>query len=159
MDNKISIDPHLAARFTKYPDRLAAIERDYDSATRLALSFQVDRQGQLNREIDRFAAQLREYHLSLYLCDERAKILASELRADLVRLSKQTDSGLVSSTIITLESELGILDVLRLSIEDSLAFAKQARKNLKTISETCNLAALIRLCKSWSDYTTESRMK
>ena len=74
-------------------------------------------------------------------------------------IGKQTDSGLVSSMIITLESELGILDLLRLPIKNSLAFAKQARKNLKTIRETCSLAALIRLRKSWSDYATESRMR
>ncbi len=159
MDNKISIDPRLTARLTKYPDRLTAIERDYNKAAQLMSSYEVDEQGQLSREIERFTTRLREYHLALYLCIEQANALCIDLHKELAYLSKKPDCNLVFNTKATLETELAVLRALRAQMEDSLAFAKQARKNLKTIKETCNLAALIRLCKSWSDYATESRMK
>lgn len=152
-------DSRLSARLAKYPDRLATIERDYDKAVQLMSSYEVDEQGQLSREIERFTMRLREYHLALYMCIEQANALCIDLDKELAHLSKKPDCNLVFNTKATLETELAVLRALRARIEDSLAFAKQARKNLKTIRETCNLAALIRLCKSWSDYMAESRIK
>lgn len=143
MDNKISIDPRLTARLTKYPDRLAAIERDYDKAAQLMSSYEVNKQGQLSREIERFTTRLREYHLALYLCIEQANALYIDLQKELAYLSKKPDCNLVFNTKATLETELAVLRALRARMEDSLTFAKQARKSLKTVKEVCNLTALI----------------
>ena len=149
-------DSHLSARLAKYPDRLTAIERDYNKAAQLMSSYEVDEQGQLSREIVRFTTRLREYHLALYMCIEQANALCVDLDKELAYLSKKPDCNLVFNTKATLETELAVLRALRARIEDSLTFAKQARKSLKTVNEVCNLTALISSLQVLARYRNKS---
>ena len=151
-------DPRFVARLSRYPDRLAMVEHAFETATHSVVDFKVDKRAELGDEIDKFSAKLREYHLALYLCDERAKILASDLRADRIRLDGIESSDLVSSTKTTLDTELRTLKTLHVSVGDNLAFVRQTRSNSETIRETCEFTRLVRLCQSWSTFVAKSRI-
>lgn len=149
----------MTTRIRGYPDRIMQMQNSYEKITKAASTILVNPQGNLVRELAVFREKLRAIQLTLSACTYYAISLKSDINVDISALESnlavahESETSTINSTILTLKTELAIVEKTMVECEDFSRFLQEVICTLRIIKEERKIAQLIKLEKDLAERT------
>lgn len=135
-------DKELEARIRAYPDKMVYANRLYANALKGVGALEIEKNGDVLRETEKFQTKLREYEVALKICLEYSRGLLKKIGDDtstLNELLEQAESSYSRRTramkdaLLTLNQLYSTLLILKTSCEAHQQNVAAARRALKTM--------------------------